>query len=231
MHNWRWLYVDWTVFFFALLFIHVDAAIKTWEHQSGRFWVTCHTFTLALWTQSFAGGVDASAVDADVAGNGAAESSASSMVPPAEDQSAWLSKSCQTWSDTFGHRQTLSDIFRPCQPSCGHNPSWHGIVMYCDVLWWMFCKHWGVFALALGAFFFKGWPRDNAIVLYASSFSLVKPCRATELSMIFCKLVWLKVRWVCRRRIWHLWLRKFHRHQHWRQALSQSPVWILLWVL
>ncbi|CAL1171987.1 unnamed protein product [Cladocopium goreaui] len=33
-------------------------------------------------------GVDASAVDADVTGNGAAESSASSMVPPAEDQSA-----------------------------------------------------------------------------------------------------------------------------------------------
>ena len=73
------------------------------------------TFILALLMQSFAGGVDASAVDADVTGNGAAESSASSMVPPAEDQSAWLSKSCQTWWDTCGHRQTLSDIFRACQ--------------------------------------------------------------------------------------------------------------------
>ena len=134
---------------------------KTSEHQSGRFWITCHTFTLALWTQSFAGGVDASAVDADVTGNGAAESSASSMVPPAEDQSAWLSNSCQSWWDTFEHCQTLSDIFRPCQPSCN-------IFWWKDrCLWWMFCKHWGVFALSLGTFSFKGWPRDNAIVLNA----------------------------------------------------------------
>ena len=65
--------------------------------------------------QSLAGGVDPSAVDADVTGNGAAESSASSMVPPAEDQCAWLSKSCQTWSDVVGHIRTPSNTVRHLQ--------------------------------------------------------------------------------------------------------------------
>ena len=170
---------------------------KTSEHQSSKFWVTCHSFTLALWTQSFAGGVDASAVDADVTGNGAAESSASSMVPPAEDQSAWLSNSCQSWWDTFEHCQTLSDIFRPCQPSCNIF-WWKG-----RCLWWLFCKHWGVFALSLGTFFSRG----DRVTMQLYWMLLSQAMSSHWIFEKIFKLVWRKVRWVCRRCIRHLWLR------------------------
>ena len=101
----------------------------------GRFWVTCHTFTLALWTQSFAGGVDASAVDADVTGNGAAESSASSMVPPAEDQSAWLSKSCQTFVRHIRTHSTPSNIVRHLQTMSAFLWAQPLLTWHCDVLW------------------------------------------------------------------------------------------------
>ena len=83
--------------------------------------------------QSFAGGVDASAVDADVTGNGAAESSASSMVPPAEDQSAWLSKSGQTWIDMVGHMRTPSNIVRHLQSMSAFLWARVLLTQHCDV--------------------------------------------------------------------------------------------------
>ena len=141
--------------------------------------------------QSFAGGVDPSAVDADVTGNGAAESSASSVVPPVPVQSAWLSKSCQTWSDVVGHIRTPSNTVRHLQAMSAFLWAqllnvWWCILMYsADVMW---CTVMNVLQ-ALRSFqmcsliihipsrhsFFKGWPRDSASVLYPLLPSHVEP--------------------------------------------------------
>ena len=143
MPKWRWSYVDWTVFFphycsfmLMLQWLHnLSEDIRTpvgqiLDHMShfhlgtvnaefrGRCrrqccWCRCH------WQRG-------SRKFCFI--NGAACRGSKCLAEQI------MSDICQTYSDTFRHRQTLSDIFRPCQPSCGHNPSWHSIVMYCDVL-------------------------------------------------------------------------------------------------